>query len=60
MISMQVKYGRGREDVVQLFNEIEMDYRQSGAPCDLVIVVMSQKSSDLYSNPSPSLHSTLQ
>ncbi|KAJ1347279.1 hypothetical protein KIN20_028797 [Parelaphostrongylus tenuis] len=44
-----VKYGRGRDDVVILFNEIANDYKQTSTNCDLVIVVLPGKNSDIYS-----------
>ncbi|VDK73916.1 unnamed protein product [Litomosoides sigmodontis] len=43
-----VKYGRNKEDVVILFNEIAIEYRQTGTVCDLVIVVLPTKNADLY------------
>lgn len=44
-----VKYGRTKEDVVILFNEIATEYKQTGTTCDLVIVVLPSKNADLYS-----------
>lgn len=44
-----VKYGRTKEDVVILFNEIATEYKQTGTVCDLVIVVLPAKNADLYS-----------
>ncbi|KAK6051200.1 PAZ domain protein [Cooperia oncophora] len=43
-----VKYGRGRDDVVMLFNEIANEYKQTSTSCDLVIVVLPGKNSDIY------------
>uniref|UniRef100_A0A915Q2W1 Uncharacterized protein n=1 Tax=Setaria digitata TaxID=48799 RepID=A0A915Q2W1_9BILA len=43
-----VKYGRTKEDVVILFNEIATEYKQTGTACDLVIVVLPTKNADLY------------
>ncbi|KAJ1348323.1 hypothetical protein KIN20_003601 [Parelaphostrongylus tenuis] len=43
-----VKYGRGRDDVVILFNEIANEYKQTSINCDLVIVVLPGKNSDIY------------
>ncbi|VDM10677.1 unnamed protein product [Wuchereria bancrofti] len=43
-----VKYGRTKEDIVILFNEIATEYKQTGTTCDLVIVVLPTKNSDLY------------
>ncbi|KJH50570.1 piwi domain protein [Dictyocaulus viviparus] len=43
-----VKYGRGRDDVVMLFNEIANEYKQTSTNCDLVIVVLPGKNSDIY------------
>ncbi|VDM70725.1 unnamed protein product, partial [Strongylus vulgaris] len=43
-----VKYGRGRDDVVVLFNEIANEYKQTSTSCDLVIVVLPGKNSDVY------------
>uniref|UniRef100_A0A8R1TYC6 Uncharacterized protein n=5 Tax=Onchocerca TaxID=6281 RepID=A0A8R1TYC6_ONCVO len=43
-----VKYGRTKEDVVILFNEIATEYKQTGTACDLVIVVLPNKNADLY------------
>uniref|UniRef100_A0A0R3RQP8 PAZ domain-containing protein n=1 Tax=Elaeophora elaphi TaxID=1147741 RepID=A0A0R3RQP8_9BILA len=43
-----VKYGRTKEDVVILFNEIATEYKQTGTVCDLVIVVLPAKNADLY------------
>lgn len=44
-----VKYGRGREDVVLMFAEIANEYKQTSTTCDLVIVVLPGKNSDIYS-----------
>ncbi|CAJ0960664.1 unnamed protein product, partial [Mesorhabditis belari] len=43
-----VKYGRGRDDVSLLFKEIATEYKQIGTNCDLVIVVLPGKNSDIY------------
>ncbi|VDO36390.1 unnamed protein product [Haemonchus placei] len=43
-----VKYGRGHDDVVVLFNEIANAYKQTRISCDLVIVVLPGKNSDIY------------
>ncbi|VDK38542.1 unnamed protein product [Gongylonema pulchrum] len=44
-----VKYGRTKEDVIILFNEISTEYEQIGTACDLIIVVMPYKNADIYS-----------
>ncbi|VDM99836.1 unnamed protein product [Thelazia callipaeda] len=43
-----VKYGRSKEDVVIMFNEIATEYRQTGTTCDIIIVVLPAKNADLY------------
>ncbi|MCP9264552.1 Protein argonaute-2 [Dirofilaria immitis] len=43
-----VKYGRTKEDIVILFNEIATEYKQTGTSCDVVIVVLPTKNADLY------------
>ncbi|PAV74327.1 hypothetical protein WR25_13833 isoform C [Diploscapter pachys] len=43
-----VKYGRNKEDVSMLFSEIANEYKQTRTICDLVIVVLPSKNSDLY------------
>ncbi|KAJ1358677.1 hypothetical protein KIN20_017162 [Parelaphostrongylus tenuis] len=43
-----VKYGRGSDDVVILFNEIADEYKQTSINCDLIIVVLPGKNSDIY------------
>ncbi|KAK0416178.1 hypothetical protein QR680_012330 [Steinernema hermaphroditum] len=43
-----VKYGKTKECIVQLFDEIAHEYSQTKQPCDLIIVVMQSKNSDLY------------
>ncbi|VDN28919.1 unnamed protein product [Gongylonema pulchrum] len=43
-----VKYGRTKEDVFMLFNEIATEYEQTGTICDLIIVVMPCKNADIY------------
>ena len=44
-----VKYGKNKEDVSMLFSEIANEYKQTRTICDLVIVVLPAKNSDLYS-----------
>ncbi|TKR75776.1 hypothetical protein L596_017019 [Steinernema carpocapsae] len=43
-----VKYGRTKECIVQLFKEIAFEYEQTKQQCDLIIVVLQAKNSDLY------------
>lgn len=44
-----VKYGRNREDVVMLFNEVANEYKHTSTQCDLIIVALPGKNSDIYS-----------
>ncbi|GMT00939.1 hypothetical protein PENTCL1PPCAC_23113 [Pristionchus entomophagus] len=43
-----VKYGKGRDDVPQLFHETLSEYEQIGNQCDLIIVVLPAKNSEIY------------
>lgn len=44
-----VKYGRGKEDVAMHYSEIITQDRIMGHYCDLIIVVMPAKNTDIYS-----------
>ena len=44
-----VKYGRTREDIIAMFTETVQQYEYTGAACDLILVVLPGKNSDLYS-----------
>uniref|UniRef100_A0A183U4R6 PCIF1_WW domain-containing protein n=1 Tax=Toxocara canis TaxID=6265 RepID=A0A183U4R6_TOXCA len=44
-----LKYARTKEDIVLLFSEVSTEYRQTGTTCDLILVVLPSKNSDVYS-----------
>lgn len=44
-----VKYASHRDDVIRMFAEIIQEREQMGAACDLIMVVMPNKCSDIYS-----------
>uniref|UniRef100_A0A915CI33 Uncharacterized protein n=1 Tax=Parascaris univalens TaxID=6257 RepID=A0A915CI33_PARUN len=43
-----LKYARTKDDIVLLFNEVSTEYRQTGTTCDLLLVILPSKNSDVY------------